>query len=156
MSSGESTAPATVEEWDGPLLTVGGSSFPTVDHVAEWNLMRLAAKMEDPDEMVGLAAMYRFVLSIVRPEYRDALDEHLGTLDLARSDLDNAIGDALVEMAGRGKRSGPPTATRPSGASSGSSSDGSPETAPTRRVVSLSRGTSREEPIEAETGSSTG
>lgn len=153
MSGEESTAPAT----DGervPLLTVGGSSFPCVDHVSEWNLMRLAAKLEDGDEMVGMAAMYRFVLSIVREEHREALDEHLGTLDLERSDLDNAIGDALVEIAGRGKYSGPPTATRPSEASSGSSSAGSTETAPTRRVVSLSRGTVSV--AEDETSSSTG
>lgn len=157
MSAEESVALATGEQGgdDAVLFTVGGSSFPCVSWVPQWNVMRLAAAMDSGDEMRAMAQMYRFVLSMVRPEAHEALEAHLSTLDLERSDLDNAIGDALVEMAGRGKGSGVPRGIPKNGESSGSSSDGSTETAPTRRVVSLSRGTVQESALADAKHSST-
>lgn len=147
----------STEEPTAPAFVVGGSSFSCVSFVPQWNIMRLAAAMES-DEMHAMGAMYRFILSMVLPEEHEALEAHLSTLDLELADLDNAIGDALVEMVRQGKGRGRPMGIPPSAADSGPSSDGSTETAPTRRVVSLSRGTARTEPVEpppeAATGSS--
>lgn len=138
---------------DAPRLIVGGVAFRCVPWVPQWNLMRLADAMDSGDDMRAMAAMYRFIVRMVLPEDHEALDAHMSTLDIERSDLDNAIGDALVEMAGRGKRSGPPVGIPPSGAASGSSSAGSVEAAPMHRVVSFSQGTVREEASQASTSS---
>lgn len=146
------TNPATETEAEPrpPLFKVGGEAFECVSFVPQWNMMRLAAAMESGDEMQGMAAMYRFVMRIVKPHEHERLEVHMDSLDIEHSDLDNAIGDVLVEMAGRGKVSGPPKGIRPSDSSSGSSSGGSPETPPTHLVVSLSQGTVRPAPPATE------
>lgn len=152
MTAGDAAARVTAEDGaiDAPLFTVGGVSFACVDHVPHWNTMRLAAAMDSGDDMKALAAMYRFVLGMVRPEEHERLDAHLSTIDFERSELDHAIGDAMVDMARRGKGTGVPTSTRLTEPGSGPSSAGSPETKPMRRVVSLSRGT-----VEAHEGAPT-
>lgn len=126
---------------EGATFTIAGRSFGCVEHVPAWNVMRLADAMGSGDEMRALGTMYRFILRMVREDQREALDEFLGETEIDPSDLEHAIGDTLVEMAGRGKAPAPPTATRPSDSSSGPSSDGPQEVAPFSRVVSFSRGT---------------
>jgi hypothetical protein len=128
-------------EFGPPVLRIGGEKFGCVDFVPQWNLMRLAKKMQDEDPMAGMAAMFDFLKFVVLAEDWERFDAHMSTLDLEEADLDSAIGDLLVEMAGRGKGSGVP---------SGRSSDGSPETPATQRVVSLSRGTVEEIPADAD------
>lgn len=117
-----------------PMLRVGGEEFECVAWVPQWSLMRLAKAMSTNDEMLGLAGMYDFLSTLVLPAEWARFDAFMSTLDLERSDLDNAIGDVLVEMGGRGK------------ASAGSSSPSlggstTPETPQQSRVVSFSRGT---------------
>lgn len=132
-----------------PQFVVAGASFDCVTYVPQWNLMRLAAAMDSNDDMKAMGAMYTFIKRMVVEEEHDRLEEVLGNLDLDVSSLEHSIGDALVEMAGRGKGSGVPKGIRPSEESSGSSSDGSPEAPPTSRVVSLSRGTVEVLPVES-------
>jgi hypothetical protein len=116
-----------------PMLRVAGEEFECVAWVPQWSLMRLAKAMSS-DEMTGLAGMYDFLQVLVLPKEWARFDAYMSTLDLERSDLDNAIGDVLVEMGGRGKGSAD---------SSGSSSGGSPSpaTPAPSRHVSFSRGT---------------
>lgn len=132
---------------------IGGEVFECVKHVPNWNIMRLAAAMEQSDEMKALAVMHNFVLRLVVEEERDRLDEFLSEYDFEFDELEHAIGDALVEVAGRGKGTGRPVGIPPSGAASTPSSDTSEGTPPSRRVVSLSRGTV--EPATPENNSST-
>lgn len=119
---------------DAPRLRLGDEEFECVPWVPQWHIMRLAKALSTDDEMLGLAAMYDFLGHLVTKEEWPRFDAFMSTLDLERSALDNAIGDVLVEMGGRGKASGE---------SSGPSSGGSPtpETSPSSRVVSFSRGT---------------
>lgn len=132
---------------------IGGESFECVNHVPNWNIMRLADAMEQDDEMKALAVMYRFVLRLVVEAERPRLDEFLSEYDFEFDELEHAIGDALVEVAGRGKGSGVPRGIPPSDASSTPSSGGSERTPATHRVVSLSRGTVH--PATPESDSST-
>jgi hypothetical protein len=132
-----------------PQFVVAGESFDCVTYVPQWNLMRLAAAMDSNNDMKAMGAMYAFIKRMVIEDEHERLEDHLGSLDLDVSSLEHCIGDALVEMAGRGKGSGVPKGIPPSGESSGSSSDGSPEAPPTSRVVSLSRGTVEVVPVES-------
>jgi hypothetical protein len=92
--------------------------------------------------MRAMAGMHDYLRALVAPSDWSALDAHLGATEVDFDALNNAIGDVLVEMAGRGKGSAE---------SSGPSSDGAPTppTAPSSRVVSLSRGTVEEVPLGA-------
>lgn len=125
---------------------IGGEVFECVKHVPNWNIMRLASAMDSADEMKALAVMHDFVLRLVVEDERQRLDEFLSEYDFEFSELEHSIGDALVEVSGRGKGDGIPRGIRPSEESSSPSSGGSTETNPSRRVVSLSRGT-----VEVET-----
>jgi hypothetical protein len=119
---------------EAPHLRLGGEAFECVVFVPQWHLMRLAKALQTNDEMLALAGFYDFLKVLVLPNEWDRFDAFMGSLDIERSDLDNAIGDVLVEMGGRGKESA---------GSSGPSSDGSssPATPAQSRHVSFSRGT---------------
>jgi hypothetical protein len=129
---------------DSPVLTLAGKTFRCVPFVPQWHLMKLAASMTK-DDMTALAGMYEFLRSLILPEDWSAFDAHMGTLDIEKDQLDNAIGDTLVQMAGRGKDSD---------GSSTPSSDGlpNPATPPMSRVVSLSKGTVDEVPVHPSWG----
>jgi hypothetical protein len=125
-----------------PILRLGGEEFECVPRVSHWQLMKLAAAMKGGD-LDALGGMYDFMQKIVVPSDWQALDDHLSAqVEFDYDDLESAIGDVLVEMAGRGKDSAE---------SSGPSSAGAPTppTPPSSRVVSLSRGTVEEVPLGA-------
>lgn len=119
-----------------PTFVIGGESFECVPVVPHWQIMKLA-KAYVSDEMQAMAGMIDFLEKMIAPHEWDRFDAHMGTLDLERADLDNALGDTLAQMGGRGKDNLP---------SPGPSSAGSPttETPPSQRVVSFSRGTVHE------------
>jgi hypothetical protein len=141
VSTGQHAAPEvdeaaadTLDLGPVPTLRVSGEEFECVAWVPQWSLMRLAKAMSTNDEMLGLAGMYDFLKVLVLPGEWARFDAFMETLDLERSDLDNAIGDVLVEMGGRGKES--------AGSSSPSSGgSASPATPAQSRHVSFSRGT---------------
>jgi hypothetical protein len=138
---------------ESATFRIGGEVFECVGHVPNWNIMRLAAAMDSNDEMKALGVMHSFVLRLVKETERTRLDEFLSEYDFEFDELEHAIGDSLVELAGRGKGSGVPRGIPPSAPTSTPSSGGSEETSPSHRVVSLSRGTVK--PATPETDSST-
>lgn len=115
-----------------------------VRHVPIWLQMKLM-RAYLTDQVTAYAEMVGFLRHLVTEEDWPELDAYLSTLDdLAFTELDQAIGGAIAGLAGRGKATPP---------SSSSSSGGSSETPPTRRVVSLSRGTVREDEADDTTSS---
>lgn len=130
------------EESTAPVLRVGGSSFRCVEETpSEWSLMRLAAKGERGDD-AGAAALYNFVMDLLVPDERDRFDRHMDEHRVGISELNNAIGDLVVEMAGRGKERARLAAAQPQDRLPGTSSAGSQAPASlSHRVVSLSQGT---------------
>jgi hypothetical protein len=135
----------------GPLLKLGDREFRCVDHVATWQTMKMSAAYASGDTTRVFSGMYEFLGALIHPDEWSAFEAHATAIDAGLDDLDTAIGDALAAMAGRGKGSAE---------SSTPSSDGlpTPETPPTSRVVSLSRGTVEEVPADQSAGptSSTG
>lgn len=132
----------TGEEPTAPVLSVGGSSFKCADNFSNWRLMKLASAMKSGDDMRAMGEMHDFIVYLVHPEERDRLDAHLSAVDVDPAELENAIGDALVEMAGRGKALPATPAGVPLDHLPSRSSGGSPApAAPSHRVVSLSQGT---------------
>lgn len=123
-----------------PRLIVGGETFECVPAVPQWQIMKLA-KAYASDDIAALAGMFDFLQKLVAPHEWDRFDTFMETLDLERAELDEAIGNALAEMGGRGK------ATEPL---SGPSSAGSetPETPHEQVAVSFSRGTVERSPVE--------
>ena len=132
MSTGQHAAESL--DLPTPTLRLGGKEFACVQWVPQWHIMRLAKALSTGDEMDALAGFYDFLQVIVQPQEWNRFEAFMSTLDLERSDLDNAIGDVLVEMGGRGKASAG-SSTPSSGGSS------TPVTPPTSQVVSFSRGT---------------
>lgn len=137
------------EESTAPVLRVGGSSFRLADSFSNWRMMKLASAMKSNDDMRALGEMHDFIVHLVHPDEQQALDDHLSSVDVDPSDLEHAIGDALVEMAGRGKvppatQAGVPLDHLPSRSSGGSPAPA----APSRRVVSLSQGTVEYAPLD--------
>jgi hypothetical protein len=125
-------------------LTLKGKEFRVVKPPT-WATMRLMAAYTSGDDGRAFGAMYDFLSHLVDPADWSAFQAHASTADVEFTDLDSAIGDAMASLAGRGKGSE---------GSSTPSSGGSqtPETPPTSRVVSLSKGTVEENPVHPSWG----
>jgi hypothetical protein len=116
-------------------LKLRGREFACRPSVPRWDLMRLASAMSSGDTMRGMGAMFDFVSKLIAPEAWPEFDAFMSEAGLDNFDeLDNAIGDALAEMGGRGK--GRDESSMPS--SGGSPTEATPAAS---RVVSFSRGT---------------
>jgi hypothetical protein len=128
------TADDAAPEVPAPLLKLAGREFRCVPHVPTWAVMRLAAGYTSGQSMRTYAAMYEFLKVALLSDEWSGFEEHASSINATATQLDEAIGDLLVEMGGRGKATAAPV---------GRSSDGSPTpaTSPISRVVSLSRGT---------------
>jgi hypothetical protein len=117
-----------------PMLRIGGREFACRPSVPPWHVVKLARALDDDDDLHALAAMHRFLERLVEPDAWEEFSAFMDDYDLDRGTLDNAIGDVLVEQAGRGKAN----AGKSSSSSGGSAT---PPTPPVSRVVSLSKGT---------------
>lgn len=121
-------------EVPAPLLKLGDRTFRCRPAVPTWVIMRLSSAYVSKNDLRTFGAMYDFLGHAIVADDWSAFEEYATEAELDFDALDSAIGDVLAEMGGRGKAKAE---------SYGPSSGGSPtpETSPTSRVVSLSKGT---------------
>jgi len=105
--------------------------FTTVESAPKWAMMKMATVAKSKDQVAQMAALVKLVGVCVVEEDRDRLDDYLNEHDDAVDRLEEALTPVMTFWSGR------PLEQRPA------SSQPSPltESAPSSRVVSLSRGT---------------
>lgn len=126
------------------VLVLGGETMRCVDVMPIGMAFDLAEAVDSGSEMRAIATIGRTLKALVVEEDRPRLEAvlHRSTDVVTFADLNRAMGDLMVQYSGR------PTA--PPSASQG----GSARTDGTRRVVSLSRGTVREDETSSRGGAS--
>lgn len=115
-----------------PELVIGGRHFAAREKLSEVQLMFLARATKSPDPMAQLAGMADFIMALVVPDERAALEHYLKESEPPLDELSEAAGTLITSYTDR------PT-NRPSPLPAGSPTTGRPS-----RVVSLSAGTVRE------------
>lgn len=114
-------------------FVINGEQFPCRDELSAWGLMKLAKAVTSGDDMQALAGMYDLLQGVVLPTEWQRFDTFLSAASPSAEDLNQAIGALMTSYSDR-----PTEQSSPSQA-------GPPSTGRGRRVVSLSRGTVRDE-----------
>ena len=117
--------------------------FRAVDKPPRWAFLQTAVAAKKGDEEDQMVALYELTQALLLPSERARFDRYMGDNDEFFDKLQDSISKLCEEYV-----------ERPLAASSNSSSSSEP-TAPTSRVVSLSRGVVEVTSPEAETPSST-
>lgn len=125
-----------------PSLRVRDRAWPCRDQINFWLVAKasvLERKGAHDAEMLPL--LYELAMNVVEADHRENLDAYLGSLDdLTRTEVGEAITRAMGEMSGSLPKGSPtPSSDGPS----------SPATPSSSRVVSFSRGTVEEVPIDS-------
>ena len=135
-----------------PTLKIGEHSFECKPKLPRWQLMELAGAMKSDDPMSQMAAMHSFVLAVVadedRARFRDVMQSDDDAFDAL---MDDAVGSLIEQYAAPSQKGA--ASARPTSRSSASPS-GRSTTPGMSRVVSLQRGTVKEEPTSATDGTS--
>ena len=119
-----------------PELVIEGERLPCRDSLPPFRLMEFASAMNSKDPMRQMGGMHDFVLAVLLPDEQDRF-----IAAMRRLDDDEQVMDKLNEAIGTLMES---YTARPTGRPSASPS-GATSTEPKSRVVSLSRGTARED-----------
>lgn len=128
----------------GKVLNLGGKTMRCIDRLPMGMIFDLAEAMQSGVEMQAIAAMSKMLKTVVVEEDLALLSEVLHDVKdpVGFEELNNAIGAMMVQYS-----------KRPLGQPS-PSSRGSEPTGGTRKVVSLQRGTVKEDATSSKDGSS--
>ena len=126
-----------------PELVIEGERLRCRDSLPPFRLMEFASAMNSKDPMRQMGGMHDFVLAVLLPDEQDRF-----LTVMRRLDDDEQVMDKLNEAIGTLMES---YTARPTGRPSASPS-GVTSTEPRSRVVSLSRGTAREDATSSTDG----
>lgn len=123
------------------VLTVRGERFAARNTLPAWALMKLAKSQGSGDAMQQVGGLHDFLLAVLQESEARRFETFMeGHADVTFDELETAVGGLMQAYTSRptGRPSPSPAGPTPAGGSS--------------RVVSLSRGTVREEPVSSRDG----